>query len=118
MRTSSVSTASVSSVALTDPSSEFSMGTKARSTEPPWTAMIASCSVGSRVAGPSGRVLEGDEGAIAGAAVAGHDRVVQRRERRQLVAALPRHGHQGLVAERALGAQVGDPHQPDAEAAP
>ena len=47
MRTSSVSVASVSSVALTEPSSEFSIGTNARSTAPSWTAMIASCSVGS-----------------------------------------------------------------------
>jgi hypothetical protein len=40
--TSSVSIASASSVALTDPSSEFSIGTKARSTAPPWTAITVS----------------------------------------------------------------------------
>ena len=37
--TSSVSKASASSVALTEPSSEFSNGTSARSTRPSWTAM-------------------------------------------------------------------------------
>ena len=40
--TSSVSNASASSVALTEPSSEFSIGTSARSTRPSWTAITAS----------------------------------------------------------------------------
>ncbi len=40
--TSSVSIASASSVALTDPSSEFSIGTSARSTAPAWTAITVS----------------------------------------------------------------------------
>ena len=40
--TSSVSIARVSSVALTEPSSEFSMGTSARSTSPSPTAMTVS----------------------------------------------------------------------------
>src|SRR4051794_38721633 len=45
--TSSVSNASVSSVALTAPSSEFSIGTRARSTRPSWTASTASWTDGS-----------------------------------------------------------------------
>ena len=45
--TSSVSNASVSSVALTAPSSEFSIGTSARSTRPSWTAITASWTDGS-----------------------------------------------------------------------
>ena len=40
--TSSVSIASASRVALTDPSSEFSIGTRARCTSPSWTAMTVS----------------------------------------------------------------------------
>jgi hypothetical protein len=42
MATSSVSMASASSVALTEPSREFSIGTKARWTEPKWTAITVS----------------------------------------------------------------------------
>ena len=42
MATSSVSMASASRVALTDPSSEFSMGTSAVSTSPSCTAMTVS----------------------------------------------------------------------------
>ena len=45
--TSSVSKASASSVGLTAPSSEFSIGTSARSTVPSWTAMTVSWMVGS-----------------------------------------------------------------------
>ena len=45
--TSSVSNAIASSVGVTDPSSEFSIGTSARSTSPSWTAITASCRVGS-----------------------------------------------------------------------
>ena len=55
--TPSVSNASASSVALTEPSSEFSIGTSARSTRPSRTAATASCTVGSgtgsSVAAPS-----------------------------------------------------------------
>jgi hypothetical protein len=40
--TSSVSIAKASSVALTDPSSEFSIGTSPRSTVPPWTPITVS----------------------------------------------------------------------------
>ena len=45
--TSSVSNASASSVALTAPSSEFSIGTSARSTRRSCTAITASCTDGS-----------------------------------------------------------------------
>ena len=40
--TSSVSIASASSVAFTEPSSEFSIGTSARCTAPKWTAITVS----------------------------------------------------------------------------
>ena len=46
--TSRASPASASSVALTAPSSEFSIGTSARSTPPSWTAMTVSWIVGQR----------------------------------------------------------------------
>ena len=46
IRTSAASPARVSSVAFTDPSSEFSIGTTARSTSRLWTAMTVSYTVG------------------------------------------------------------------------
>jgi hypothetical protein len=46
MRTSRASIASVSSVAVTDPSSEFSIGTTARATSPSCTAITVSKTVG------------------------------------------------------------------------
>ena len=82
--TSSVSIASASSVALTEPSSEFSIGTSARSTSPSWTAITV---VVDR--------RERDElGALAAARA---ERVDQR-----------------LLGERALGSEVADPHRRDA----
>ena len=50
--TSRASSASASSVALTAPSSEFSIGTSARSTPPPWTAMTVSWIVGNGTSSP------------------------------------------------------------------
>src|SRR4051794_2692428 len=56
MRTSAASPASVSRVAFTEPSSEFSIGTTARSTSPLCTAITVSYTVGygSSSTGPAG----------------------------------------------------------------